>query len=312
GVSGWRRRRRLGVASSWSLQSRGASLAVLPVTDESKKETRRSVRKRHARGSVGLVAVVRLGLSTVFAIAGLMFAFSGAAAAAVTTPLVSTSMSNPGSGSAGNGTMLSVTFNETPILASSYSLTLADGSHVATLSSTAGTLSAAVNGTSIAFTVHGATSLSLSVLEIVGSTGVNDASGNPWDLVASGQVDKSYILAQGDQVTVNYNNPVTVATSYSLTLSEGSGSAVIDNSDSTVSGSGTATLPFTLTGSPSGSVAADGPTVTASTGITATPTPTVTSDSVSYIALSTECSNVGVSRVFGGSNCDIGFNKAGP
>jgi hypothetical protein len=259
-----------------------------------------------------LVAVALVGLSTVFAIAGLMFAFSGAAAAAVTTPLVSTSMSNSGSGSAGNGTMLSVTFNETPILASSYSLTLADGSHVATLSSTAGTLSAAVNGTSIAFTVHGATSLSLSVLEIVGSTGVNDASGNPWDLVASGQVDKSYILAQGDQVTVNYNNPVTVATSYSLTLSEGSGSAVIDNSDSTVSGSGTATLTFTLTGSPNGTVAADGPTVTASTGITATPTPTVTSDSVSYIALSTECSNVGVTRVFGGSNCDIGFNKAGP
>jgi hypothetical protein len=159
--------------------------------------------------------------------------------------------------------------------------------------------------------VHGSTSLSSSVLEIVGSTGVNDASGNPWDLVASGQVDKSFVLSSGDQVTVNYNAAVTVATSYSLTLSEGSGSATIDNGNSTVSGGGTATLVFTLSGNPSGSVAADGPTVTASTGITATPAPTVTSVGVN-IVLSTACTNVGVTRVFGGSNCDIGFNKPGP
>ena len=32
-------------------------------------------------------------------------------------------------------------------------------------------------------------SLSLSVLEILGATGVSDGSGNAWDLVASGQVD---------------------------------------------------------------------------------------------------------------------------
>jgi hypothetical protein len=247
----------------------------------------------------------------VVAIAGLLLAFSHAAAAAVTTPLVSTSASSSSGGSVANGTVLSVTFNETPVLAGSYSLTLADGSHVATLSSTAGTLSAAANGTSIAFTVHGATSLSSSVLEIVGSTGVSDASGNPWDLIASGQVDKSFVLSAGDHVTVNYDRAVTVASSYSLTLSEGSGSAVIGNGDSTVAGSGTATLTFTLTGNPSGSVAADGPTVTGSTGITATPAPTVTSDSVN-IALSTACTNVGVTRVFDGSNCDIGFNKAGP
>jgi len=251
------------------------------------------------------------GLSMVVAISGLLLAFSGAAAAAVTTPLVSTSASASGGGSVANGTVLSVTFNETPVLASSYSLTLADGSHVATLSSTAGTLSAAANGTSIAFTVHGATSLSSSVLEIVGSTGVSDASGNPWDLVASGQVDKSFVLSDGDQVTVNYDRPVTVAATYSLTLSEGSGSAVVSNGNSTVSGSGTATLTFTLNANPSGSVAADGPTVTSSTGITATPVPTVTSDSVN-IALSTVCTNVGVTRVVGGSNCDIGFHKSGP
>ena len=251
------------------------------------------------------------GLSLLVAIVGLMFAFSRAAAAAVTTPLVSTAANSSSSGSVSNGTVLSVTFNETPVLAGSYSLTLADGAHVATLSSTAGTLSAAASGTSIAFTVHGSTSLSSSVLEIVGSTGVSDASGNPWDLVASGQVDKSFVLSAGDQVTVNYNSAVTVASTYSLTLSEGSGSAVVANSNSTVSGSGTATLVFTLTANPSGSVAADGPTVTGSTGITATPAPTVTSASVN-IALSTACTNVGVTRVFRGSNCDIGFNKAGP
>jgi hypothetical protein len=266
--------------------------------------------RRHATGSTWRRAGL-FGLSMVVAIAGLLLAFSHAAAAAVTTPLVSTSASSSSGGSVANGTVLSVTFNETPVLAGSYSLTLADGSHVATLSSTAGTLSAAANGTSIAFTVHGATSLSSSVLEIVGSTGVSDASGNPWDLIASGQVDKSFVLSAGDQVTVNYDRAVTVASSYSLTLSEGSGSAVIGNGDSTVAGSGTVTLTFTLTGNPSGLVAADGPTVTGSTGITATPAPTVTSDSVN-IALSTACTNVGVTRVFDGSNCDIGFNKAGP
>jgi hypothetical protein len=173
-----------------------------------------------------------------------------------------------------------------------------------------------VSGSNVVFTVHGApsmsvgSSLSLSVpLEILGSTGVNDSSGNPWDLVASGQVDKSYVLSSGDQVTVNYNETVTVASSYSLTLTEGSGSAVIDQGDSSVSGSGTATLIFTLTGSPSGSVAADGPVVSASTGITATPSPTVTSDSVS-IDLSTTCSTIaGYTRVFGGSNCNIWFGS---
>ena len=278
-------------------------------------ERRRTVRTRHATGSKSPLAAL-FGLSLLIAIAALMFAFSRAAAAAVTTPLVSTATSTSGGGSVGNGTVLRVTFNEAPILASSYSLTLADGAHAATLSSTAGTLSAAANGTTIAFTVHGSTSLSASVLEIVGSTGVNDASGNPWDLVASGQVDKAFVLAAGDQVTVNYNRAVIVAPSYSLTLTEGSGSAVVDNGNSTVSGSGTATLVFTLTGDPSGSVAADGPTVTSSTGITATllpvtPAPVVTSDSVN-IALSTACTNVGVTRVFGGSNCDIGFNRAGP
>jgi hypothetical protein len=127
----------------------------------------------------------------VFAIAGLMFAFSSSVGAAVTTPLVSSSTSDSGGSTVANGTVLKVTFNTAPVLAASYSLTLTDGSHVATPSSAAGTLSAAVSGTTVSFTVHGATSLTLSVLEILAATGVNDSSGNPWNLVASGQVDKA-------------------------------------------------------------------------------------------------------------------------
>ena len=92
------------------------------------------MRRRGATGSMSRLSGL-FGLSMVVAIAGLMFVFSHAAAASVTTPLVSTAASSSG-GSVANGTVLNVTFNETPVLAASYSLTLADGSHVATLSST--------------------------------------------------------------------------------------------------------------------------------------------------------------------------------
>ena len=140
----------------------------------------------------------RFGVSAVVVLAGLMFTVSGSAGAAVATPLtplISTATSDSGGGTVGDGTVLNVTFNKAPVLAGSYSLMLTDGSTVDTLSSAAGTVSASVSGTGIAFTVHGATSLSLSLLEILASTGVTDASGSPWDLVASGRVDKSDLLA---------------------------------------------------------------------------------------------------------------------
>jgi hypothetical protein len=86
------------------------------------------MRRRRSIGSTALLAA-RLGVSTVFALAGLMFVFSGSAGAAVATPLVSTATSDSGGGTVGNGTVLNVTFNETPVLAGSYSLTLTDGSH---------------------------------------------------------------------------------------------------------------------------------------------------------------------------------------
>ncbi len=203
-------------------------------------------------------------LSTALAIAGLMVAFSSAAGAAVATPLVSTATS-------ASGTSLHVTYNETPVLASSYSLTLTDGTHVDTLSSAAGTLSASISGTTINFTVQGSTSVSLSSLaEILGSTGVSDASGNAWDLVASGQVDKYYLLRAGDSVAVTYNEPVTVGGSYSFTLSEGSASTTINNGNSNVAGgNGTSTITYDLTSTPSGNVAADGPTASGTNGVTA-------------------------------------------
>jgi hypothetical protein len=228
-------------------------------------QPRRSRTGSGARSSA--LWAVRLGLTTAFAIAGLMFAFSSAAGAAVTPPLVSTVATVSG------GTVLNVTFNEAPTLAGAYSLTLTDGTHVATLSSAAGTLSAAVSGSSIAFTVNGASTVPLSSLvEILGSTGVSDGSGNPWDLAASGQVDKAYILTSGDKVVVTYSEPVNVASPYSLTLQEGSGSAVINQGDSSVSGNGTSTITYNVTGNPSGTVAADGPLVSSFSGVTAVPT----------------------------------------
>jgi hypothetical protein len=138
---------------------------------------------------------VTLALSTMLATGGLTLALSPAAAATVAIPLVSSSTSESAGSQIGRRTVLSVTFNETPVLASSYSLTLTDGSGVGTLSSALGNLSASVDGDSIDFTVHrgpsmsAGSSLSRSVLEILASSGVSDASGNPWDLVASGQID---------------------------------------------------------------------------------------------------------------------------
>ena len=365
----------------------------------------RSSRTGSGARSTALRAV-RLGLTTVVAIAGLMFAFSTTAGAAVTTPLVSTSAS-------GGGTAFSVTYNEAPVLSASYSVTLTDGSHVATFSSGAGSLTGSVSGNTINFTIHGASSVSLgSLVEILGSTGVSDPAGNPWDLVASGQVDKSTVLAAGDVVNVTYNEPVTVGGTYSFTLKEGSASTTINNGNSHVSGgNGTSTISYALTSNPSGTVAADGPTASGTSGVssaivgsgdtltavlpgavtapgpnyslalsdgsdagtltspaslgtpvatpglttttvtwsvtgapamttgtqllrsglTATassgllgapasfalavsgtaPSPSVVSDTVT-IDPATTCSNTGVTRVFGGSNCDIGFHVSGP
>ena len=151
--------------------------------------SRRRLRSRRVRAGLVLLGV--------FASAGLVLAFSPAAGAAVASPLVSTATSESSGTIVGDGSVLSVTFNEPPVLAASYSLTLTDGSNVGTLSSASGNVSATVSGSTIAFTVHGGplmstgSSLSLSVLEILVAAGVSDGSGTPWDLVASGQVDRA-------------------------------------------------------------------------------------------------------------------------
>ena len=138
---------------------------------------------------------VSSGLVVVCVAVAVVVLSSAAADAAVTVPLVATTTSDSGGAAVTDGTTLTVTFSETPVLAGSYSLTLTDGSDIGTLSTAAGSLTAVVEGLSVVFTVHGAPSmsvgsnLSLSVpLEILESTGVSDGSGDGWDLVASGQV----------------------------------------------------------------------------------------------------------------------------
>ena len=140
-------------------------------------------------------AFLNAGLVVVCIAAAVIAMPAAAADAAVPVPFVSTATSVSAGAAVTDGTMLTVTFGATPVLAGSYSLTLTDGSDVGTLSSAAGNLTAAVTGSSIVFTVHGAPSmsvgsgLSLSVpLEILEMTGVSDGSGDGWDLVASGQV----------------------------------------------------------------------------------------------------------------------------
>ncbi len=152
--------------------------------------------RRYPRGrAASRRAFVNAGLVAACTAAAMIAMPAAAADAAVPAPFVSTATSVSAGAAVTDGTMLTVTFGATPVLAGAYSLTLTDGSDVGRLSSTAGNLTAAVTGSSIVFTVHGAPSmsvgsgLSLSVpLEILQSTGVSDGSGDGWDLVASGQV----------------------------------------------------------------------------------------------------------------------------
>src|ERR1017187_8832689 len=77
----------------------------------------------------------------VVCIAAAVIAMPAAAAdAAAPVPFVSTATSVSPGAAVTDGTTLTVTYNEPPVLASSYSLTLTDGSDVGTLSTTAGSL----------------------------------------------------------------------------------------------------------------------------------------------------------------------------
>jgi hypothetical protein len=264
------------------------------------------------------------------AVVGILTIAPGAFAA--TTPLVSTSTSAPTSGTVGDGTALVVNFNEAPVLASSYSLTLADGSDSGTLSTADGNLSATVSGNQITFTASGAPAMSVGgslslnrPLEVLSSTGVNDGSGNPWNLAASGQADKPEDLSAADQVIVTYVGTLTQGSvaSWTLGLAEGSMSASIDNTNSSAVVNGD-TVTYTVNSATDGVVPTDPPTVTNFTGITGATAiaDTCSSDGTGtgtdpcvYVNVDTdkECSvdNLGVTRVFGGSNCDISIPSAG-
>jgi hypothetical protein len=104
----------------------------------------------------------------------------------------------------GTGVELAAAFNQAPVLASGWSVTLTDGADEATLSSADAT--ASVNGSTITFTMTSAptltvgTSLALSHLEVLSSSGIT-AGADPWDLIMSGVVDNA--TATGSRVCSN-------------------------------------------------------------------------------------------------------------
>ena len=118
------------------------------------------------RSLVGAVCAVLATLSV--ATGGLLIGASAASAAGGST-LVSISTTESGGSVVAPGTVLRVTFNEA---AGAGGLLQPDADRRVArrhAQHAAGNLSAAVSGTtSVSFTVHGATSLSLSVLEILG------------------------------------------------------------------------------------------------------------------------------------------------
>ncbi len=129
------------------------------------------------------------------------YAISGGAA--LPTPLVSTATAEcppVPTGCVGTalgvGHVLTVTFNEAPAVTSTFALLLTDGTNQGTINSTNAT--AVVAGSTITYTLTGApvmqtgTQLSLTTLEILAQSGVTAVSdGTAWNLVASGEVNKS-------------------------------------------------------------------------------------------------------------------------
>ncbi|HEX4219083.1 MAG TPA: hypothetical protein VHZ02_11975, partial [Acidimicrobiales bacterium] len=94
------------------------------------------------------------------------------------------------------GQVLTVTFNQVPAVATSFTLSLTDGTNQGTVDASNAT--AVVAGSTITYTMTGApamqtgSSLSLSTLEILAEGGVTaQGTGAPWNLVTSGEVDKN-------------------------------------------------------------------------------------------------------------------------
>ena len=94
------------------------------------------------------------------------------------------------------GQVLTVTFNQAPVVATSFVLSLTDGTNQGTLDQSDS--SAVVAGSTITYTLTGAptmqtgSQLSLSTLEILSAGGVTaQGTGTPWNLIASGEVNKN-------------------------------------------------------------------------------------------------------------------------
>jgi hypothetical protein len=122
-------------------------------------------------------------------------------------------------------------------------------------------------------------------------------------------------LAAGDQLVVTFDQSVTVPATWSIELADGSATAALDGSDSSVSQPSSSSLDFTLAGGPVVGMAAADLEVLSSQGITSTggqPWNLVVSGEVSKLdssgASTATCVDVpDTTRVFGGSNCDLGF-----
>jgi hypothetical protein len=107
------------------------------------------------------------------------------------------------------GMTLAVTFNRPPSVASTFSLTLTDGSDQGTVDSSENA-TATVAGSTVTITLTKApamsagSGLSLSRLEILAETGVTaGADGVAWNLLASGEVDKADVTASTTCAPIN-------------------------------------------------------------------------------------------------------------
>ncbi|HUZ19812.1 MAG TPA: hypothetical protein VMU75_04475 [Acidimicrobiales bacterium] len=140
--------------------------------------------------------------------------------------------------------------------------------------------------------------------------------------VATTEVPTSGTVDAGTTLTVTFNQDVTVQTPYSLQLTDGAAAGTLSSSahDLSASASG-ATVTFTVTGAPvmstGASLSLTGLEILAASGVTAQAGGgawnLVASGEVAKLDPSTPatCSPVN-DRVFGGTNCSIGFGNPGP
>jgi len=129
------------------------------------------------------------------------------------------------------------------------------------------------------------------------------------------------VVTDGTTLTVNFNKTPVLADSYSLTLTDGTDVGTLSTTAGSLTGvAGVgASIVFTVHGAPAMSV---GSALSLSVPLEILETTGVSDGSGDgwdlvasgqvVVDASNNCSTVGFTRVFGGSNCDIGFVDAGP